>query len=204
MVKSTRAIAGAFGGALLLALAVASAASASGGRADEVRALAESVRAVWSTRAQTALTVDDIAISDQIIAVHQRAIEHNGVPAALAHQQAIDKAVRDALAEREATRRGFVVSDSEISAFIAEQRVSNAKASLESRLLLRAMLQGLGMTEDQYWGDARTRAAARSLLLNARLVEALTPAGGSRADGVAQLDGLLTQLQQKAVIRNAQ
>lgn len=189
---------------LLLLLAVASTAIASGGLLDQIRDFAHSIGLVLSGPAGTALAVDDITIDSKTIALHETAIERNGVPPQQAHQQAIDKAIADALTLREAARRGLTASDAEIDAFIAQQRELTASAPAENEAMFQATLEGLGMTEDEYWASAGTRGAIRSIILHGKLVDALTPPGGTRLDGEHELARVIAELKQKAVIRYVQ
>jgi hypothetical protein len=191
-------------GVIVLVLALTTAALAGGGVLDQIRDFAQAIRSAMSGPSQAALTVDDITISSQTIAAYQIAIERNGVPSTQAHQQAVDRAVSEALTEREAGRRGITASDPEVDAFIQQQRELNASAPPQNQAMFRATLEGLGMTEEQYWADPRTRSAVRSIILHAKLVDALTPTGGSRVDGEAQLAKVLSELRAKAVIHYAQ
>lgn len=193
----------ALAGVLLVLVAITSSAVAGGGILDRIRDFAHTIGIVRAGPDGTALIVDGTSISDHTIAVYQASIEQNGVSPAKAHDQAVDKAITEVLTEREATRRGVAVSEDEVKAFIAQQRQLNASAPAENQAMFRATLEGLGMTEEQYWADPATRSAVRAILVHGKLVEMLTPAGGSRVDGEKQLALLISDLKARAVIRYA-
>ncbi len=186
---------------LLVLLAITSSAVAGGGILDRIRDFAHAIGIVRAGPEGTALVVDGVSISERTIAVYQASIEQNGIPAARARQQALDKAITEVLTDREATRRGVLVSDDEVAAFIAQQRELNASAPPENQAMFKATLDGLGMTEEQYWADPATRSAVRAILVHGKLVELLTPAGGTRVDGEKQLALLVADLKAQAVIR---
>ena len=83
-------------------------------------------------------------------------------------QELINALAKSILLQEEATRRGIKVSDAEVQEFLEKQKAAIESMPDENKQVYTEMLQGMGMTEEQYWSSKETFDAYKKALYVAK------------------------------------
>lgn len=102
--------------------------------------------------------VNGESINPKDISDYQAYLEEvQGQKSDVAKQNAIDKVIEDTILYNEAKKRNLVISIEEAKAFSQSQRniINNDQTqnSQEVKLMISNLIEGLGITEEQYWNE---------------------------------------------------